>query len=119
MGLLNRKKNGDYFVEMIKTLTETSLNVSHLKEGFGDHVKAGRIQRTEDKEWQKGVNLKLTECPKTEQIGNIQGDVDTLKIDKVKSEGKFLGVKSVYAVVIGALGFIAIVLGILWRLGLL
>jgi hypothetical protein len=117
--MFNRKKNGDYFVEMIKTLTETSSNVSHLKEGFADHVKAGRKQREEDKEWQKAVNTKMTECPKGEQIGNIQDDVDTLNTDKVKREGKILGVKSVYAIIIGVLGLPTLILGILWRLGVL
>ncbi len=112
MGLFGRKKNGDYFVEMIKTLTKTSLNVDHLKEGFDDHVKAGRTQRAEDKEWQKGINLKITKCPQSEQIDNIQDDITTLKSDKK-------GIKMIWKFSLGGLGLIAIILAILWRLGLL
>ncbi len=111
MGLFGRKKNGDYFVEMIKTLTETSLNVNHLKEGFDDHVQAGRTQRVEDKEWQKGINLKVTKCPQGEQINDIQHDIATLKSDKK-------GIKMIWKFSLGGLGLITIILGILWRLGL-
>ncbi len=111
MGLFGRKKNGDYFVEMIRTLTETSSDVKHLKEGFDDHLKAGRTQRAEDKEWQKDMNLKVTKCPQGEQIDNIQKDIATLKSDKK-------GIKMIWKFTIGGLGLIVITLGILWRLGL-
>ncbi len=119
MGLFGRKKNGDYFVEMIKTLTETSLNVNHLREGLDDHVKTGRIQRSEDKALQVEILKNSLECARGKQVDDIQGDVDTLKTDKIKREGKFLGVKLVYAVIIGAIVLIGGVLTILWRLGLL
>ncbi len=112
MGLFGRKKNGDYFVEMIKTLTETSLNVNHLKEGFDDHVKAGRTQRIEDKEWQQTINIKINKCPQGEQIDDIQDEIIILKSDKK-------GIKMIYKFVIGGLGLIVAILVILWRLGLL
>ncbi len=107
-----KKKNGDYFIEMIKTLTETSANVSHLKEGFDDHVKAGRVQRTEDKEWQKTVNQKMNECPKSDQIDTLQDDISDIKSDKK-------GIKMIWKFAVGGLGVIAVTLGIFWRLGLL
>ena len=116
MGLFSKKRNGDYFVKIIETLTETSINVGHLKEGFDDHVKAGRIQRTEDKALQTEILKNSLECARGNQVDGIQKDVNTLNTDKIKREGKFLGIKLVYAVIIGVFGFITIVLGILWKL---
>ncbi|KKM07778.1 hypothetical protein LCGC14_1730600, partial [marine sediment metagenome] len=56
---------------------------------------------------------------KEEQLGNMQEDVDTLKTDKITRDGKFLGIKSVYVAILGVLGLPTLVLGILWRLGIL
>lgn len=119
MNIFGKKANGDYFVEMIKTLTEIKSDGSHLKEKFEEHSTAEYERRKIDREWQKEINTTLAEaieCPKADQIDTIQTNVDTLTKDKTRREGKFLGVKSVYVVGVGILGFAALVLGILWRL---
>ena len=119
-----RKKNGDYFIDMIESLTEIKSDSKHLKNDFSEHTKAEYERRKMDREWQKCVDSKLQElktvkCIKEEQLGNMQDDVDTLKTDKITRDGKFLGIKSVYAVILGVLGLPTLILGILWRLGFL
>ena len=132
MGLFERrKKNGDYFTQIITGITSLQKDtefhkekLTDIKTDFSEHKTAEYERRKIDREWQKCVDGKLQElktvkCIKEEQLGNMQDDVDTLKTDKVTRDGKFLGIKSVYAVILGVLGFVTLVLGILWRLGYL
>ncbi len=116
MGLFERrKKNGDYFVDIIRSVTKTETNTDNLVKNFDEHVKGDYERRKIDRDWQKGIDTilqKAIECPKAEQIEGIQDDVDVLKSDKK-------GIKMIYKFILGGLGVIAITLGILWRLGLL
>ncbi len=116
MGLFERrKKNGDYFIDIITSVTKTETNVNNLVGKVDEHIKGDYERRKIDREWQKNVDITLQnaiECPKAEQINDIQGDVNVLKSDKK-------GIKMVWKFVLGGLGLIAIILGILWRIGLL
>ena len=105
--------------EIAKAIPKILEKQVNMGTGFNDHVAAGRKQRDEDKIWQAKILENSLACIKGKQINDMQEVVDTLKTDKIKREGKFLGVKLVYAVIIGILGFPTIILGILWRLGLL
>ena len=128
MSIFSKKKNGDYFIQMIQTLTEIKSDNKHIKEGFDDHVNAGRTQREEDKkekqenrDWQKDIDLKLAkaiECPKATQIDTNTDDIKEFKKDKQLRTGKILGMKFIYVVVIGILSFTALILGIMWRFGM-
>lgn len=123
MGLFNKKDNGINWQKEVldigKALPSMVEKLENIDDKFNDHVEAGRVQRKEDKVWQAKLLGNSLECARGKQVDVIQDDLDILKSDKVKNEGKFLGIKLIYAVIIGGLGFIAIVLGILWRLGLL
>lgn len=115
MAIFNKKKNGDYFIEMVKSLSEIKADSKNLKEGFREHVDSEYEHRKLDREWQNQIDMKLAKamkCPRND-------DIDTLMEEKATSEGKFLGIKAVYAVFISIVGFIATTLIILWRLGLL
>ena len=130
MGLFGRKKNGDYFTQIITGITSLQKDaefhkekLTDIKTDFIEHKTAEYERRKIDREWQKCVDgklqeLKIVKCIK-EKLGNMQGDVDTLKTDKITRDGKILGIKSVYAVILGPVVFIGGVLGILWRLGYL
>ena len=123
MGLFNKKDNGvnwqQEVFEISKTLPTMVEKLGNIDKSFSDHVTAGRKQRDEDKVWQSKVLENSLECMRGKQIDDMQGDVDTLRTDKVRRDGKFLGMKSVYAVILGVLGLIGAVLGIMWRLGFL
>ncbi len=123
MGLFNKKDNGINWqkevLEIGKALPSMVEKLGNIDFKFNDHVTAGRKQRDEDKIWQEKVLKNSLECIKGKQIDNMQGDVDTLRTDKITRDGKFLGIKSVYVVILGVLGLPTLVLGILWRLGIL
>lgn len=115
MTIFNKKKNGDHFIEMVQTLSEIKADSKNLKEGFREHIDSEYERRKLDREWQNRIDMKLAQaikCPR-------EDDIDTLMEEKITSEGKFLGIKAVYAVFIGVVGFAATTLVILWRLGLL
>lgn len=128
MGLLFNKKENDKdnginwqkeVFDISKALPSMVQKLGNIDKNFDDHVEAGREQRKEDKIWQTKLLENSLDCARGKQINGIQDDIDTLNTDKKISEGKFLGVKSVYAFIIGAIVLIGGVLGILWRLGLL
>lgn len=115
MAIFKKKKNGDYFIEMVQSLSEIKADSKNLKEGFKEHVDSEYEHRKLDREWQKQIDIKLAQaikCPRND-------DIDTLMEDKATSEGRFLGIKGVYAVAIGIAGLTSTTLIILWRLGLL
>ncbi len=129
MNIFGKKKNGDYFVQMIESLTEIKTDCKHFKGEIGEvksdlkeRDKAEYERRKIDREWQKGVDSLLSEkieCPKGEQIEGIQADVNTLKSDKQLKKGKFLGMKLIWVILIGALGLAMLILNIMWKLGML
>lgn len=105
--------------KLIRTILEKQESID---DKFNDHVEAGREQRIEDKKWQTELLKKSSKCAKAEQIEEIQADVNIFKNDKIERKGKILGMKSLHAYAIGAMGFAIMVLGILWglrRFGLL
>ncbi|KKM18735.1 hypothetical protein LCGC14_1662630, partial [marine sediment metagenome] len=108
MGLFNKKDNGINWQKEVfdisKALPDMSRQLGNIDSKFNDHVDAGREQRKEDKIWQAKLLQNSLECVKGKQIDNMQVEVDTLNKDKIKREGKFLGVKLVYAVILGVLG---------------
>ena len=122
MGLFKKDNGINWQKEVFdisKALPDMSRQLGNIDSKFNDHVDAGREQRKEDKIWQAKLLQNSLECVKGKQIDNMQGDVDTLNKDKITRDGKFLGIKSVYAVILGAVVLIGGVLGILWRLGFL
>ena len=115
MGLFSKKKNGDYLVQIVDSLATLKSDSSHMKDSFKDHKDAECERRKLDRQWQRGVDTKLQksiECPKAEQINDIQDDVDVLKSDKK-------GIKMTWKILVGVASVTAVILGILWRLGLL
>ncbi len=114
MGLFERrKKNGDYFTQIITGITSLQKDaefhkekLTDIKTDFNEHKTAEYERRKIDRDWQKGVDTKLQqaiECPKSEQININTNDINDLKTDKVTRDGKFLGVKLVYVVILGAI----------------
>lgn len=115
MGIFSKKRNGDYFVEMVQTLAEIKADNKHLTASFNEHNEAEYERRKIDREWQKSIDVKLSkpiECPQKD-------DINKLMSDKKISEGRILGMKSVYIVFAAVMFVIGGILGILWRLGLL
>ncbi len=116
MGLFYKKDNGINWqkevLEIGKSLPSMVEKLGNIDAKFNDHVAAGRVQRAEDKIWQTKVLGSSLECIVKDQVGILQTDVNTLKSDKK-------GIKMIYYFILGGLGLIALVLGILWRLGLL
>lgn len=123
MGLFTKKDNGINWqkevFETSKILPTVLEKLETIGNGFNNHVAAGRKQREEDKQWQSQILEKSLECVKGKQVDVLQSDVDDLKLDKQLKKGKILGIKLIYAIILGALGFIALVLGIFWRLHIL
>ena len=114
--------NGKILSKLNKIDTCTALvkmDLGHVKKDFKEHKDNDNEWKKEDKIWQAKLLQNSLECVKGKQIDNMQDDVDTLKTDKVTRDGKILGIKSVYAVILGAVVLIGGVLGILWRLGYL
>ncbi len=105
--------------EIAKAIPKILEKQVNMGTGFNDHAAAGRKQRDEDKIWQAKILENSLACIKGKQIDDMQEVVDTLKTDKVTRDGKFLGIKSVYAVILAILGLPTLILGILWRLGFL
>ncbi len=116
MGLLDKKNNGINWqkevFEIGKTLPSMVEKLGNIDSKFNDHMEAGRVQRKEDKIWQTKLLENSLNCSRSIQIDDIQVDVDVLKSDKK-------GIKMIYKFILGGLGLIILILGILWRLGLL
>lgn len=123
MNIFAKKDNG---INWQKEVFETSKAMpglvkgfEDLNNGFKDHVSAGRKQRDEDKIWQEKLLKNSLECSEENRIKDLENEVKDLKTDKILKTGKILGMRLIYIIIIGVLGFITLALGILWRLGLL
>lgn len=114
MGLFERKKkNGDYFVDIIKSVTTTEANVTNLVGKVDEHIKGDYERRKVDRAWQSGVDetlLEAVKCTEKARINGIAEDVRTLQSDKK-------GWGMVWKFVIGAIVIIAGILGIIWKGG--
>jgi len=95
MGLFN-KKNGDYFTEIIKSVTKTEANVENLKDSFKEHMAAGYEQRKSDKIWQQAIDDKIDRCPESPRINTIE---TSLHIKLNEDAGKVKVWKLIAAVV--------------------